>query len=271
MKKSILKNDLQICFSRKDCFEIIFNSVKEGILVINSDMLILNLNKAAAEYGGVTRDRAIGKVFSSVFKNHFRNIEIDLKKAFKKQGPVKGLSIDYFEKNGNQKKLMIKTAFLADTESSDTRMVILFEDITELSKLRRKLDQQYKFQSIIGKNKKMREIYWLIERVADSDATTLILGESGTGKELAAQAIHEKSRRAKKAFIKVNCSALSESLLESELFGHVKGAYTDAISDRIGRFQLADKFCKRNGHSHKKKGGKGLSYNLPYVRCRFCR
>jgi transcriptional regulator with PAS, ATPase and Fis domain len=120
-------------------------------------------------------------------------------------------------------------------------MVILFEDITELSKLRRKLDQQYIFQSIIGKNKKMQEIYWLIERVADSDATTLILGESGTGKELAAQAIHEKSRRAKKAFVKVNCSALSESLLESELFGHVKGAYTDAISDRIGRFQLADK------------------------------
>ncbi len=241
MKKSILKNDLQICFSRKDCFEIIFNSVKEGIVLINSDMLILNLNKAAAEYGGVTRDRAIGKIFSSVFKNHFRNIEIALKKAFKKYGPVKGLSIDYFEKNGNQKKLMIKTAFLADTESSDTRMVILFEDITELSKLRRKLDQQYKFQSIIGKNKKMQEIYWLIERVADSDATTLILGESGTGKELAAQAIHEKSRRAKKAFVKVNCSALSESLLESELFGHVKGAYTDAISDRIGRFQLADK------------------------------
>ena len=237
----MFKSDLEICFSQKDCFETIFNNITEGIIIINNDMVVLNLNKAASEHINISRDAAIGKTFSSVFKNHFKNVESTLKMAIKTQRPIKDLSVDYRRKDGNQKKFSIKTAFLPDIKCNNHRLVLLLEDITELSTLRDKLDQQHRFQNLIGKNKKMQEIYWLIERIADSDASTLIIGESGTGKELVAHAIHNKSKRAKNAFVTLNCSALSETLLESELFGHVKGAFTDAIRDKAGIFQLADK------------------------------
>lgn len=106
--------------------------------------------------------------------------------------------------------------------------------------LKADLMERYSFSNITGKNHKMQQIYSLIEKIAPTSATVLITGESGTGKELVANAIHENSPRKDKPFVAVNCSALSESLLESELFGHVKGAYTGAINDQAGRFEIAD-------------------------------
>ncbi|MDD5686552.1 MAG: sigma-54 dependent transcriptional regulator [Elusimicrobia bacterium] len=105
--------------------------------------------------------------------------------------------------------------------------------------LHKELNHRYQLCSIIGKSKSMQKIYDLIETVAPSNATVLIQGESGTGKELVAEAIHHLSQRKDKPLIKVNCAALPETLLESELFGHEKGAFTDAINKRIGRFELA--------------------------------
>ncbi len=107
--------------------------------------------------------------------------------------------------------------------------------------LRRELTSQYKPDNLIGTSTAMREVYDLINQVSKSDATVLIRGESGTGKELAAHAIHTNSLRSEKPFIKVNCAALPESIIESELFGHEKGAFTNAVNKRIGRFELADK------------------------------
>jgi two-component system response regulator AtoC len=119
-----------------------------------------------------------------------------------------------------------------------------FSQIKALQKeneiLREKLERKFHFQNIIGKNKKMLEIFELIKDIAQTSSTVLIRGESGTGKELIANAIHFNSDRAKKPFIKVNCAVLNENLLESELFGHVKGAFTGAIRDKIGRFELAN-------------------------------
>jgi two-component system, NtrC family, response regulator AtoC len=106
--------------------------------------------------------------------------------------------------------------------------------------LRSKLEDKFNFSKIIGKNKKMFEMYNLIKDISETNATVLILGESGTGKELIANAIHFNSDRAKKPFVKVNCAVLSENLLESELFGHIKGSFTGAIRDKIGRFEQAD-------------------------------
>ncbi|HFB68526.1 MAG TPA: sigma-54-dependent Fis family transcriptional regulator, partial [Calditrichae bacterium] len=111
--------------------------------------------------------------------------------------------------------------------------------IRENQYLREKLAQKYNFDSIIGKNKKMLELFELIKDVAKTSSTVLIRGESGTGKELIAHAIHFNSDRVKKPFVKVNCAVLAENLLESELFGHVKGAFTGAIKDKMGRFELA--------------------------------
>jgi DNA-binding NtrC family response regulator len=109
----------------------------------------------------------------------------------------------------------------------------------EVLYLRSEVEGYYPFVDIVGRDEKMLEIFDLIERVADSDATVLITGESGTGKELIARAIHQQSRRAQKPFVAVNCTAIPESLIESELFGHERGAFTGAVQRRIGKFELA--------------------------------
>jgi two-component system response regulator AtoC len=106
--------------------------------------------------------------------------------------------------------------------------------------LRDKLSQKYNFNNIIGKNRKMLELFDLIKDIAKTNSTVLINGESGTGKELIANAIHFNSERIKKPFVKVNCGVLAENLLESELFGHVKGSFTGAIRDKMGRFEIAN-------------------------------
>jgi DNA-binding NtrC family response regulator len=112
--------------------------------------------------------------------------------------------------------------------------------IKENIHLKAELDSRFQVSDIVGKSKKMQDVFHLIEQVAATNTTVLITGESGTGKELVARAVHSKSPRSSKPFVVVNCAALAEHLLESELFGHVKGAFTGAHSDRQGRFELAD-------------------------------
>ncbi len=112
--------------------------------------------------------------------------------------------------------------------------------IQENSRLRAELSQKYNFENIIGNTPEMQKLFELIRAVSQTPSTVLIRGENGTGKELIANAIHYNSERAKKPLIKVNCGVLSDSLLESELFGHVKGAFTGAIRDKLGRFELAN-------------------------------
>jgi two-component system, NtrC family, response regulator PilR len=107
-------------------------------------------------------------------------------------------------------------------------------------RLKQEIQDRYSFSGLIGKSKKMREIYTLIEKVAASNANILVLGESGTGKELVAKAIHYNSLRKDKPFVPVNCGAIPENLMESELFGHKKGSFTGAISDRPGLFEQAE-------------------------------
>jgi DNA-binding NtrC family response regulator len=112
---------------------------------------------------------------------------------------------------------------------------------TENIKLKQQLKEKNRFENIVGKNKKMKQIYDLIEKITDSDSTILIGGESGTGKEIAARAIHFNSCRQERPFVSVNCGALPENLLESELYGHVKGSFTGAIANKKGMFETAEK------------------------------
>lgn len=116
----------------------------------------------------------------------------------------------------------------------------LIEERIKSKMMRETIRARYSFENMIGKNEKMEAIYELIPKIATTKATVLIEGESGTGKELVAHSIHQYSTREDKAFIRVNCAALAESLLESELFGHVRGAFTGAVSHKLGRFELAD-------------------------------
>lgn len=122
----------------------------------------------------------------------------------------------------------------------DRLAVVMFENVTELNHLRRRLKTEQSFRGIVGQDSRMVELFETIRDVAEVDVPVLIQGESGTGKELVAAAIHNEGPRAERLFVPVNCAALPEGLLESELFGHVKGAFTGAIRDKKGRFELAD-------------------------------
>ena len=106
--------------------------------------------------------------------------------------------------------------------------------------LKKQLREKYSFENIVGKSKKMKEVYGLIEKIAATDSTIIIKGESGTGKELAARAIHILSHRREKPFVSINCGAVPESLLESELFGHMRGSFTGAVTDKKGLFEVAE-------------------------------
>jgi two-component system response regulator HydG len=149
-------------------------------------------------------------------------------------------------KNGTYVPVLKNASLLHDSKGGVIGAVETITDITEIvekdkqiAAFRRHLRSEDAFQGLIGASAPMQQLFSLIENAAQSDAPVIILGESGTGKELAARAIHQLGERKKRAYVKVNCAALTESLLESELFGHVKGAYTGAYKDRAGRFEMA--------------------------------
>lgn len=129
---------------------------------------------------------------------------------------------------------------LADLKVSAQRALSYNHAVAENHYLKKQLRERYQFSQIVGTSPKMQAVFRMIERVADTDSTVLILGQSGTGKELVARALHFNSRRQFAPFIPINCAALPENLLESELFGHRKGSFTGAITDKVGLFQEAD-------------------------------
>lgn len=143
--------------------------------------------------------------------------------------------------NGEVRELVLLVSAAPLKHEDESFAIIILEDITELNTLRRRLKKEHSFAGIIGNDVRMQELFETIIEVAEVNVPVLIQGESGTGKELVASAIHNESRRAPKPFVPVNCGALPEGLLESELFGHVKGSFTGALRDKKGRFELANK------------------------------
>lgn len=142
--------------------------------------------------------------------------------------------------NGKSRDLRFLVSAAPVEHNGEKLAIVLLEDITELNSLRKRLRTEHCFAGIIGRDLRMQELFETIQEVADVNVPILIQGESGTGKELVASAIHSEGPRAHKPFVPVNCAALPEGVLESELFGHVKGAFTGALRDKKGRFELAD-------------------------------
>ncbi len=220
--------------------EAIFRSVKDAIITVDEELRIVELNRAAEKICGVARD-VIGKAFNSLDVGCRRNCLEAFAETISKRRPVEMSHIECHHKNRAGHVVSLATSPLLDHQGLFSGAVIVIRDETRLHDLERDLKERRQFHNIIGTSEKMQEIYSLIESLADVQTTVLITGESGTGKELAAEALHYRGIRSHKPLVKVNCSALSESLLESELFGHVKGAFTGAVKDKVGRFQRADK------------------------------
>lgn len=217
--------------------EAIFRSVKVGIVTVDAQMHIVQFNGAATKICGFTdTNDELYSDKSQCSKRCFFTLRetIETKKSY----DIFRLECKHKLKSGQV--VNITTYPLLDEQKSFSGGVMIVQDETNLAELEMKIGHPRKYHNIIGQSERMQNIFSLIETLSNLKTTVLITGDSGTGKELIAEAIHFRGQRSNKPLVKVNCSAISEHLLESELFGHVKGAFTDAISDRTGRFQRAD-------------------------------
>ena len=219
--------------------EAIFKSVKDSIITVDKDMIIIEINEAAKNICHLSRD-SVGKSFKSL-QTHCGGRCMDaLAETVKEKTPIEIYHLECRHKSCPQQVVTVNTYPLLNNKGTFTGAVLVVRDETHLADLEREMRERQRLHNIIGKSGKMQTIYSYIEDLADVQSTVLITGESGTGKELVAEALHYKGERNHKPLIKVNCSALSDNLLESELFGHIKGSFTGAVNDRIGRFKMAD-------------------------------
>lgn len=226
---------------QKSRLEAIFSSVKEGIITVDTDLNVIEINQAAFEICHLISGIKIGNSFPMLHEycdNACRGVFQD---TLRTKTPVKECFIECNRKDHVSKSLIFSSSPLRNAEGSYIGAILVVRDITRLRSLERQLTARHQYHNIIGKSQRMQDIYSLIDDLTNLGTTVLITGENGTGKELIAKALHFSGARALKPFVAVNCSALAESLLESELFGHVKGAFTGASRDSDGRFQAADK------------------------------
>ncbi len=219
--------------------EAIFKSVKDSIITVDKDMNIIELNEAAKNICHLSRD-SVGKSFKSLLVNCEGKCIDALAETVNGKEPIEIYHLECRHKSCTQQVVTVNTYPLINNKGTFTGAVMVVRDETQLADLEREMKERQRLHNIIGKSEKMQTIYSYIEDLADVQSTVLITGESGTGKELIAEALHYKGGRNHKSLVKVNCSALSDSLLESELFGHIKGSFTGAVKDRIGRFKMAD-------------------------------
>ena len=221
-------------------FNVILNSIADGVFTTDSEGKITFFNKAAEEITGFTSKEALGRFCFDIFRADICQSRCALKETIRTKKEIINLPVTVLNKKGKKLPISISTAVLKNEKGKIIGGVETFRDLSTIEELKKELQQKYTFGDIISKNHQMHEIFNILPNIAESDSTVLIQGASGTGKELFAKAIHNWSHRKEKPFVGVNCGALPETLLESELFGYVKGAFTDAKKDKPGRFALAN-------------------------------
>ncbi len=220
--------------------EAIFGSVKDAIITVDPDLRVIEANKSMDNICGITVGQIVDRQFFECKFPCSRACGEVLRQILENEVAVKEYKIECEHQMRPQQVVSVSSSPLRDGHGNFMGAVMVIRDITLLRDVERELRERNQFQNLVGRNKTMQNIYRLLEDLANLDTTVLITGESGTGKELVARALHYSGNRAFKPFTTVNCSALAESLLESELFGHVKGAFTGAIKDRLGRFETAN-------------------------------
>ncbi|MBZ0220396.1 MAG: sigma 54-interacting transcriptional regulator [Candidatus Methylomirabilis sp.] len=223
----------------KSNLEAIFRSVKEAIISVDLEMRVTEVNEAAGDICGITR-AGIGSGLKGLAGSCSFKCMGALEETIRTKRPVELFRLECGRAGKPRQTVTLNTYPLIDGSGQFAGAVLVVSDETRLADLEKDLGERRQLHKIIGKNERMMELFRLIENLADIDTTVLITGESGTGKELVAEALHYTGIRSGKPLVKVNCSAIPEHLLESELFGHIKGAFTGAVKDRAGRFELAD-------------------------------
>jgi len=221
--------------------QAILDSIADGVFTVDEAWRITSFNRAAEEITGHRGEEVLGRPCRAVFRSETCMGICPLRQTLEWGENTYGAELEILTKDGVNKPISVSTALLYDEEGVPVGGVETFRDLSRIRQLTEELEGRYRFDRIVGKSKRMQELYDLLENVSGTDATVLIQGESGTGKELVARAVHRHSDRREGPFVAVNCAALPEQLLESELFGHEKGAFTGAIRRRSGRFELADR------------------------------
>lgn len=217
----------------------ILDSINEGVFTVDLDWKITAFNQAAEKITQVRFDDAMGRPCCEVFRTSICENACALKKTLSTGRPLMNVRCHIITGSGRQIPIRLSTALLRDNQGTVVGGIGTIQDLTQVEQLRKELASHYTFEDIIGRSPLMMDLFQVMPQVAESDSTVLIVGASGTGKELFARAIHNLSRRRRSPFVAVNCGALPDTLLESELFGYKAGAFTGARKDKPGRFALA--------------------------------
>jgi len=220
-------------------FKTVLDSIADGVFTVDLDWNITFFNRAAEEITGVPAAEALGRQCRDVFHSSLCDGSCALKSCLAEDAPMHHRSVYILRPDGSQVPISVSAAPLKDRQGRLVGGVETFRDESALHLMRREMESAYTLEDMVGKSQAMRRLFGLIPQVADSEATVLLEGESGTGKELVARALHNLGPRRKKPFVAVNCAALPDTLLESELFGYKAGAFTDAKRDKPGRFDQA--------------------------------
>ena len=218
---------------------VILDSILDGVFTVDRDLIITYFNQAAEKITGVPRKEAIGQYCFEVLRSNRCESGCPFKKFPNSEINKLNLNVNILRADGKQIPISVSAASLKDEKGKILGGVETFRDLSALETLRKEIKRSYTFEDIVSKNHRMLQLFSVLPNIAESNCTVLIQGPSGSGKELFARAIHNLSPRSKNPFIAVNCGALPDNLLESELFGYVKGAFTDAKRDKPGRFALA--------------------------------
>ena len=231
----------------KDCFETVLQTVAEGIFIVDTSGVIRFCNHGLEAMSGFSSDAIVGKRCHDIMMCACASASMRECSLIKKR-EINNLECQLKRPDGTRISVLKNGRAMMDEHGEVMGGVETLTDISALKQAQRKnaaLEELVyrdggKFHLLVGKSRPMQDVFELIDLAAASNATVLITGETGTGKELAARSVHERSGRSLGPLVKVSCSALPESLLESELFGHARGAFTGAIKDKIGRFEMAD-------------------------------
>lgn len=226
---------------------MLLDCIGDGVVTIGLDMTIRYINRAMRELLGYKEDELLGRPLGChllVQGTICSTQDCILERAIRNREKVRNFETTIQNKDGRKIPVSLNTDLLRDAAGNFTGIVEIYRDLSQINELKAKLERQGNIGArgpIVTRSKSLEGILDLLPQVANSKATVLIEGESGTGKELIARQIHRLSPRRDQPFVAVNCAALAEGVLESELFGHVKGAFTGAITDRMGRFEMANR------------------------------
>jgi PAS domain S-box-containing protein len=220
--------------------KLILDNLDLGVFTVNRGGYITSFNSMAETISGYKRQELVGQHHRKITGCHEPGQSCALAESIETGKSRANLHRQLYAKDG--RKLPIRASFMAlRNEAGETIGGLqTFQDLSLIQQLNRAISDKYTFADMIGKDARMQQIFEILPVVADSEANVLVEGPTGTGKDLLAKIIHNASRRKDKPFVKVNCAALPDNLLESEMFGYVKGAFTGADRDKPGRFQEAD-------------------------------